>query len=96
MPLPRTDERDVFYLDEELGPAEATTRQRAVAEAALARAPAPLLYGRVDLLGDAVLEVEVAEPSLYLGFGEGAAARFAAAISQRLRISPEKGRTTSQ
>jgi hypothetical protein len=43
-----------------------------------------------------VLELEAAEPSLYLGFSAGATAHFAAAISQRLRISPEKGRTTSQ
>jgi hypothetical protein len=43
-----------------------------------------------------VLELELAEPSLYLAFGDGAAARLAAAISQRLRMSAEKGPTTSQ
>jgi glutathione synthase/RimK-type ligase-like ATP-grasp enzyme len=96
VPLPSAGERAVFYLDEQLAPAEATAAQRAVADAAVACAPGELLYARVDLLGDAVLELEVAEPSLYLEFGPGAAARFAAAISQRLRISPEKGRTTSQ
>jgi glutathione synthase/RimK-type ligase-like ATP-grasp enzyme len=96
VPLPSAGEREVFYLDEQLAPAEATAAQRAVADAAVACAPGELLYARVDLLGDAVLELEVAEPSLYLEFGPGAAARFAAAISQRLRISPEKGRTTSQ
>jgi glutathione synthase/RimK-type ligase-like ATP-grasp enzyme len=96
VPLPSAGEREVFYLAEQLAPAEATAAQRAVADAAVACAPGELLYARVDLFGDAVLELEVAEPSLYLEFGPGAAARFAAAISQRLRISPENGRTTSQ
>ena len=35
-------------------------------------------------MGDAVLELEIAEPSLYLAFGEGAANRFAKALSRRL------------
>jgi hypothetical protein len=35
-------------------------------------------------MGEQVLELEVAEPSLYLSFGEAAAKRFAAAISHRL------------
>jgi glutathione synthase/RimK-type ligase-like ATP-grasp enzyme len=96
VPLPSAGEREVFYLDEQLAPARATAAQRAVADAAVACAPGELLYARVDLLGDAVLELEVAEPSLYLAFGAGAAARFAAAISQRLGISPENGRTKSQ
>ena len=55
-------------------------QERAVAEAALAAAPGELLYGRVDLVDGVVLELEVAEPSLYLAFGEGAAERFARAI----------------
>ncbi len=81
VPLPAANERDVFYLDEQLAPGEATDAQRVVAERALACAPGPLLYARVDLAGDAVLELEVTEPSLYLGFGDGAVCRFAAAIS---------------
>lgn len=93
VPLPAGGARDVFFLDEELGPAEATADQRAVAEAAL---PDGLLYGRVDVMAGLVLELEIAEPSLYLTYANGAAARFAAAISQRLRMRPEKGRTTSQ
>jgi len=96
VPLPSAGQREVFYLDEQLAPADPTAAQRAVADAAVACAPGELLYARVDLLGDAVLELEVAEPSLYLAFGAGAAPRFAAAISQRLRISPGNGRTTSQ
>lgn len=93
VPLPAAGARDVFFLDEELARAEATAGERAVAEAAL---PDGLLYGRVDLMDGLVLELEIAEPSLYLTYGDGAAARFAAAISQRLRISPENGRTASQ
>ena len=93
VPLPSAGALDVFFLDEELAPTEAAPEERAAAEAAL---PDGLLYGRVDLMGGLVLELEIAEPSLYLTYAEGASARFAAAISQRLRISPEKGRTTSQ
>ena len=96
VPLPAAGDRDVFYLDEELRPAQAGERDRAVAEQALASAPDELLYGRVDLVGGAVLELEIAEPSLYLGFGDGAAARLAAAISRRLRIAAENGPTTSR
>ena len=35
-------------------------------------------------MGGLVLELEIAEPSLYLTYAEGAPPRFAAAISQRL------------
>jgi glutathione synthase/RimK-type ligase-like ATP-grasp enzyme len=96
VPLPAAGARSVFYLDEHLEPGEAMPHERDTAESALACAPGRLLYGRVDLVDGVVLELEVAEPSLYLAFRDGAAARLAAAISQRLRISPENGRTTSQ
>ena len=84
VPLPAAGDREVFFLEEELSPGEATAEEREIAEAALACAPAQLLYGRVDLIGDAVLELEIAEPSLYLGFREGSATRFAEAIARRL------------
>jgi glutathione synthase/RimK-type ligase-like ATP-grasp enzyme len=84
VPLPPSGERAVLYLDEELGHAEATPDERSIAETALACAPAALLYGRVDLMEGAVLELEIAEPSLYLALGEGAPARFAAAIARAL------------
>ncbi|HZT44771.1 MAG TPA: hypothetical protein VFA24_01220 [Gaiellaceae bacterium] len=83
VPLPAAGDREVFYLEEELRPAKASDSDREVAERALALAPGDLLYGRVDLVDGAVLELEVAEPSLYLSFGEGAAARFAVAIAAR-------------
>jgi glutathione synthase/RimK-type ligase-like ATP-grasp enzyme len=95
VPLPSAA-ADVLYLEEELAAAQPGRRERAVADAALAAAPSDLLYARVDVAEGMVIELELAEPSLYLAFGEGAAERFAAAINQRLRISPEKGRTTSQ
>jgi glutathione synthase/RimK-type ligase-like ATP-grasp enzyme len=84
VPLPSSGEREVFYLDEQLRPAAASAEERATAERALAAAPDQLLYGRVDLVDGAVLELEVAEPSLYLGFGDRAAETFASAIAERL------------
>ncbi|EQD32400.1 hypothetical protein B1A_19525, partial [mine drainage metagenome] len=50
------------------------------------RAP---LYARVDLLRDPagaprVLELELAEPSLFLNYAAGAAERFAASITEAL------------
>jgi hypothetical protein len=84
VPLPAGREQTVFFLEEQLEPAHVSPDQRAMAEAALACVPGDLLYARVDLLGDAVLEVEAIEPSLYFAFGEGSADRLARAISARL------------
>jgi glutathione synthase/RimK-type ligase-like ATP-grasp enzyme len=49
-----------------------------------------LLYARVDVVraddgAPMLLELEVTEPSLFLGLGAGAAERFASAIARRLR-----------
>jgi glutathione synthase/RimK-type ligase-like ATP-grasp enzyme len=84
VPLPEAGEREVLYLDEELAAADATPADRATAEAALACAGTELLYGRVDLMAGVVLELEIAEPSLYLAYADHAAKRFAQAISRRL------------
>jgi len=84
VPLPSAGEREVFFLDEELNAGQASVEERGVAERALAAAPGELLYGRVDLVDGAVLELEIAEPSLYLAFGAGADARLARAIADRL------------
>jgi hypothetical protein len=69
----------------------ATAEQRALGDAVMrALAPRwPLVYARVDLvtgLRDEVLllEVEIAEPALYLATAEGAADRFAEAIAASL------------
>jgi glutathione synthase/RimK-type ligase-like ATP-grasp enzyme len=59
---------------------QASRRQRQVAEAALARAPAPVSYARVDLVGGddpLVMELELIEPELFLRYGRGAPRRFA-------------------
>lgn len=49
---------------------------------------APLLYARVDVLpsadGPVLIELELTEPSLFLGYDEGAARRFATAVARRL------------
>lgn len=82
--LPLGAPHEVLYLEEELGPHEATPEERRVAEAALALVPESTLYARVDLLGGAVLELEIVEPSLYLSFSPPAADRLAAAIVNRL------------
>jgi glutathione synthase/RimK-type ligase-like ATP-grasp enzyme len=81
LPLGRVEE--VLYLEEELGPHDATADERRVAESALALVPSPTLYARVDLLDGNVLELEVVEPSLYLSFSPSAADRFAAAVAGR-------------
>lgn len=80
-----------LFLEETLAPREPSASERAVADAALAVAPGAdgLLYGRVDLVHDdrgepMVLELELAEPSLYLAYGGGAVERFAEAIASRV------------
>lgn len=61
---------------------------RAVAEAALAGAPAEPLYARIDLLRRldgrlAVAEFEAIEPDLYYAYGEGVLERLAEAVAAR-------------
>jgi glutathione synthase/RimK-type ligase-like ATP-grasp enzyme len=92
-----------LYVEERISATQPSHEELELAERALAEVPfarGELLYARVDLLpGPVVLEVELTEPSLFLGYSEGAAARFAdaiAAASQRRRISAENGPTTSQ
>jgi glutathione synthase/RimK-type ligase-like ATP-grasp enzyme len=74
-----------LYLEETMTAAEASPQELEVAERALDAVPfarVSLLYARVDLLpGPVVLEVELTEPSLFIGYAEGAAERFAEAIA---------------
>jgi glutathione synthase/RimK-type ligase-like ATP-grasp enzyme len=77
---------DALYLEEDMRPASATDAERQVADEALrALSSNNLVQARVDLLptdnGPVVLEVELTEPSLYLGFSAGATERFAIAIA---------------
>jgi hypothetical protein len=71
---------------------EASPAQRAVGDHVMAVLAdrGPLLYTRVDLVGGArdeplVLEVELAEPSLFLIHDEGAVERFAEVIATAIR-----------
>jgi glutathione synthase/RimK-type ligase-like ATP-grasp enzyme len=92
-----------LYLEETLAATEPSPAELELGEQALTAVPfdrGDLLYARIDLLpGPLVLEVELTEPSLFIGYAEGAAERFADAIvsaSQRRRISAENGPTRSQ
>lgn len=80
-----------LFLEEDIGPRAPSPAERRVAEAAMDALPWPrsaLAYGRVDLLpgpdGPLVLEVELAEPSLFLDAEPGAAGRVADALTRRL------------
>jgi glutathione synthase/RimK-type ligase-like ATP-grasp enzyme len=84
VPLPADDSRTGLYLTEQLAHADATVEQCETAEAALACVPGDPLYARVDLLGGAVLELELTEPSLYFEFGDGSADRLARAVAATL------------
>jgi glutathione synthase/RimK-type ligase-like ATP-grasp enzyme len=73
-----------LYVEEKMSPAEATREELELGERALEAVPFPrdeLLYARVDVLpGPRVLEVELTEPSLFLGYADGAVDRFADAV----------------
>ncbi|WP_061963155.1 ATP-grasp domain-containing protein [Demequina aurantiaca] len=72
-----------IYADEKVVGTHASTAERELADAIVASLP-PLAYTRVDLLptpdGPVVLELELTEPSLFLGLSEGAPERAAAAF----------------
>ena len=78
-----------LYVEETLTPAQPSAAELAVGERALDAVPygrLGLLYARVDLIpaedgSPVVLEVELTEPSLFLGYADGAAERFADAIA---------------
>ena len=80
---------EALYLEETITGRDPTAEERALAERVMQARALPsseLLYGRVDLVpGDdgrpLVLELELAEPSLFLGFADGAVERFAEAIA---------------
>jgi glutathione synthase/RimK-type ligase-like ATP-grasp enzyme len=66
-----------------------TSEELAVAEAALRAADTDLLYARVDLVRDldkkpVVIELELVEPDLYLGYDPEAPARFVKAVTDAL------------
>ena len=81
-----------LYRPEEITPRVPIDAEHAVAQQALAAVPGGadrLLYARVDLipgpdLAPLLVELELTEPSLFLGTAPGAADRFADAIVDRL------------
>ncbi|MEN3306815.1 MAG: hypothetical protein V7603_3017 [Micromonosporaceae bacterium] len=87
---------DGLFKPEQIEPVEPTPAQRDAADTVLRALTgwvrmdlADLLYARVDLVDDEagrplLLELELTEPSLYLGFALGAAGRFADAVAVRL------------
>lgn len=69
--------------------AEVTEEARRAAESVLTSADRPFLYARVDLVRGLdgalrLIELEVTEPSLYLGWDEGAADRFGRVIARKI------------
>jgi glutathione synthase/RimK-type ligase-like ATP-grasp enzyme len=80
---------DALYMEERITARSPSPAEREVADAALAALPFPadsLLYARVDLLdagsGPVVIEVELTEPSLFLGTAPGASERLVAVVSK--------------
>ncbi len=83
-----------LFAPEQISPRVPSEAERALALRALAAMPfaAPLAYARIDLIHDAdgrprLLELELAEPSLFLAHGEGSAARFVQGLLARLHAS---------
>ncbi len=80
---------DGLYAQEELASREPGPAEREVARRALAFLGEPLLYARVDVApgpggSPVLLELELAEPSLFFAYGPGAAARLARALLSRI------------
>lgn len=79
-----------LFKEEHIQPRQPSEAEHAVARQVLAALPfGPLVYARVDLLpsdtGPQLLELELTEPSVFLPYGEGAAARYAGELVEKLR-----------
>jgi hypothetical protein len=77
---------DGLYQPEKITSRQPAPAEISVAEAALAAAPHDLLYARVDLIpgpdgSPLLVELELTEPSLFLGYAPRAAERLAAAVA---------------
>lgn len=84
------DPTRALFAAEHITPRMPGADERDLARRALAAIPhaAPLAYARVDLIRDGdgapcLLELELAEPSLFFAQGDGAAAHFAAVLLER-------------
>ncbi|MFD6612989.1 RimK family alpha-L-glutamate ligase [Micromonospora chalcea] len=81
-----------LYKEERIDARAATAEQRAVAEKVLAAVPGGadrLLYARVDLIpgpdgAPVLVELELTEPSLFVGYADGAPDRLAGAVLAHL------------
>lgn len=90
-PLLQRDEGPTraLFAPEKISARDPGKDELALAQATLAALPgSPLLYTRVDLIRAAdgspcVLELELTEPSLFFGHGEGSADRFVAELQKR-------------
>lgn len=79
-----------LFVTEQITPRKASAQEIEIAKQALVTMPfpQPLLYARVDLIGDEehaprLLELELTEPSVFLNHADGVAGRFARAILRR-------------
>jgi hypothetical protein len=87
---PGADVVDGLFAQEDIRPRDASPAERSTGAAAMAALPVddPPLYARVDLLpgphGPVVLELELAEPSLFLDQAPGSVERLAAAVLARV------------
>jgi glutathione synthase/RimK-type ligase-like ATP-grasp enzyme len=79
-----------LFLAEQMSVRQASSAERVLVERVLAwLAPRNPLYARIDLIRDRagvpyILELELAEPSLFFALAPGSAARFAGVIERRL------------
>ena len=77
-----------LWVEENITGREPSDAERMVADHVLSQAPPDLLYARVDLLpgvdGPVLVELELTEPSLFLGYADDAADRLAKAIRARV------------
>lgn len=79
-----------LFVQEQIDPREPSVEEMAVAHSAVAAIPGGVegvLFARVDLIpgpdgGPLLLELELTEPSLFLGHSPGAAGRLASAIGE--------------
>ncbi|WP_432769116.1 MAG: hypothetical protein HEQ22_17465 [Sphingopyxis sp.] len=82
-----------FRVQEQFGGREAASdasdEARTLATTALAASPAPPVYARVDMVGDAagklhIMELELIEPSLFLHFAADKGAAFGSAVARAI------------
>jgi len=85
---------DALFAPEHISSRAPDAAERELAARALTAIPfaKPLAYARVDLIRDAdgaprLLELELAEPSLFFAHGEGSARRFAQVLLARVGMS---------